>query len=340
MAWHQMTDVRPDGFGKDDAFPWNVTIQPLYRPNTDGSFAPHIVNSAEWAIPVADDDGLPVGNGTPFNRNTYGIHTPHQLWDMFVDIVGERNIESAGTINNRGGIYISADIDSIVQAEHREFGTHLNAIDTLTPGSSSIIITQWMECIVCHNTLNACTAWADKLRKGNQGSIDWTGQHRVIHSVNVESAVNEARQKIKGVFALSDKFAEEMLKLHHQKVSEDFARQLYAGFITPPNVETISTRVGNTIDDLVTLFKDGKGNEGENLADVLSGFTELKTSGGFVSADSKVSASKRFASSEFGNSAKQKEKFSSLLISGDFHSAVERGKNLFAETARSVSLAS
>ena len=67
-----------------------------------------------------------------------------------------------------------------------------------------------------------------------------------------------------------------------------------------------STRSQNALDDMVTLFRSGAGNDGDDRGDVLNGFTEYFGRGIAGGTKDKFS---RWASSEFGASAERKGAF-------------------------------
>ena len=92
----------------------------------------------------------------------------------------------------------------------------------------------------------------------------------------------------------------------------------------------LSSRSSNIIDDLVTLYRDGKGNDGRTALDVLSGFTEYRTTGGKVSRNSEKDPFARWESSEFGSAAKEKTEFGSALVSDRGEALAARGSAILA----------
>ena len=88
----------------------------------------------------------------------------------------------------------------------------------------------------------------------------------------------------------------------------------------------------NMIDGITELAISGRGNNGRTMYDVLNGATEYWTSGDGVGRT--ASAGKKAYSSEFGNAAASKERFSEYLVGGEFESGLQEDtKRILALTA-------
>ena len=126
-------------------------------------------------------------------------------------------------------------------------------------------------------------------------------------------------------------FQKAMSEFVTQPCKADLARQVFTGFIVrDENTEEVSTRAENQIDDLVTLFRTGKGNTGKDFADVFNATTDYYThdsSGG----DNRW---KQFESSEFGMGNRRKTEMFQLLRGqpvtdlGDLQTVINRGNRV------------
>jgi len=346
-AWHGATVIPESGkIERDEVYPYEIVLVPLYLRNEQGEFRRHKVEDlrgdgrttgefrgAQWHVPTCSDDHLPVGNGNPINSATYGLRTPHDDWDFVESVLegGGHEIVSAGTVKNRSRHFIVAELEeSSVDIDHRHFGGYLNWIGSLDR-SYALTGIQSQTCTVCHNTLSANVALADA-RLAEKATADcekWDGAVRIAHTKNCNEKVEALRASMRGALVLSGLFGEAMTDLRDTPVAVDRAREIYIGHTAPREVkrnEDLSSRSLNIVDDLVTLFRDGKGNNGETALDVLSGLTEYRTTGGEVSRDSTKDPRARWESSEFGSGAREKEEFARALIGDRGEALATRGK--------------
>ena len=122
-------------------------------------------------------------------------------------------------------------------------------------------------------------------------------------------------------------FGNDFLQLFSREVSQDHAKMIMYAFLSTAK---LSTRVYNAVNESIfPLFVSGKGNKGENLADVFSAFTDYYTHES-AGGDDKM---KQFVSSEFGNGATKKQEAMKFLIKcadvkAEFQRKVDLGRQL------------
>jgi hypothetical protein len=134
---------------------------------------------------------------------------------------------------------------------------------------------------------------------------------RVKHTIHCELRFPSLVKLIDKAVGVQAEFAKAFAEFAERKANRELAQITYAGFVTPRDAEKMSTRSRNVTDELVELFEHGRGNRGENFADVFSGLTDYYTN--VVGADDQ----KRFTSSEFGGGAQRKREFFELLRDND-----------------------
>jgi len=181
--------------------------------------------------------------------------------------------------------------------------------------------------IVCGNTL----------RQSMNG--DKNVSFKIRHKGDTASKGKDLSRYLQAVFTSREVFAENMGKLADQRVAGDDIRQVVGGFFVKEAFkrgekleEGFKTRSLNMIDGITDLAFTGRGNSGRSLYDALNGATEFWTSGDGVGRTS--SAGKKAYSSEFGNAAASKERFSEYLIRGEFESSLQEDtKRILALTS-------
>ena len=181
--------------------------------------------------------------------------------------------------------------------------------------------------IVCANTLRSSMG-------GNKNV-----KFKIRHKGDTKAKCADLSRYLQEVFTARDEFVENMGKLADQNVGGDDIRQIVGGFFVKEAFkrgekleEGFKTRSLNMIDGITDLAISGRGNSGRSLYDALNGATEFWTSGDGVGRT--ASAGKKAYSSEFGNAAASKEKFSEYLIRGEFESSLQEDtKRILALTS-------
>lgn len=283
MAWHQLTRLLKV-IGRD-VFPEIVSVPLLY---TVGD------QLKEWegvTVPISADDGLPVGVSS---EESYTVFQPRAAFDFVAEtLAGTRfTVESAGMIFNRSRWFLSVHLDELKDVAPE--GQQFNLV-----WSGGLAHNQRPMCVltayraVCANTVamgreEGKALFAARCTKGFNAKLEGS-------RAEIESTVGMARI-----------FAATLAGLDTIPATVDKARQVYAGELAEAGADLASTRSRNTLDDMVTLFRSGAGNDGDDRGDVLNGFTEYFGRGIAGGTKDKFS---RWASSEFGASAERKAGF-------------------------------
>lgn len=317
MQWHRLTVL---GKPKLEDFPEIVPVELIYRRSSlPGIEQPMVYGNRKYVTPIALDDGLPVA--PPYcgetiidteekgcealekdKRGTYILFTPREAWAWVTELLAgtEYEVESIGMLWNRSFWFISVnlkELKSVSLGDGRQTNFQLNfsgGLDrTVSPQCelSSIVA-------VCHNTISLSRATGKVLfcERATKNFID-----------RKEASTEEVSRAV-GMAAV---FKATMDGLAKNPCTVTRAERIFAGFTTPTDVKKMSTRGTKTVKELSTLFTRGIGNVGQTEFDVLNAYTEFVTHG---STESKVSAGRRFVSSEFGTGADAKADFLKLFM--------------------------
>lgn len=336
QAWHKLTQL---GKPTKDRFPKILPMPLYYNGGKD-----MVYGNRKFMVPVAQDDMLPVAppycGETVFDdtekgcedikdkdrRGTYILFTPQEAWDWVESLLDGTgyNVDSIGMLWNRSFWFISTELTelkSITTGDGRKTDFQLNfsgGLDrSVSPSCelSSIVA-------VCHNTISLSRATGKVLFHERA-------------TKHFQDRLDAAKQEIEKAVGMTAVFQAAMDSLAKNPCDDTRARNIFAGFLTPPASEKISTRALNTTNELTRLHSTGIDNKGETEFDMLNAYTQLMTHGAI---EAKTSLGRRFASSEFGNNADSKAEFYNLLtinrmgtdISGSLDEVEERGEELLA----------
>lgn len=362
QAWHKLTVIPESGvITKELAFPWSPIYKELYF-SPDNSPAVQTIsaetlekfnkfNMANFhelrkllaglngvqamtkhveVLPVASDDGLPLGYGKAVNPETYTMEGPQQVWEFVESVLKgtDFRVISAGTVANRGKFFVSAqltELNKIISADGKEHSLNFNAKGSLDKSLKKQLNASTTT-IVCQNTL-----MLDFLAEHSLGSIraslglpelfqgkddkmklGWTYRHSKNMAERVETD-KPAMQEAVGYSAIVRATFDSLLA---KPCDKDRAASIYAGMITRPLgkdkvwPEELSTRASNMVQEHVWAFERGDGNEGKSEMDLLSGWTQPRTRGYQESNKDKFGI---FESSEMGVYGQSKSDFAELL---------------------------
>jgi len=336
VAWHKLTRI---GKPKVEDFPEILPMPLYYNGGKDMTFG-----NRRFFVPVAQDDMLPVA--PPFcgetiiddtekgcealekdKRGTYILFTPREAWQWVTEVLSgtEYDVESIGMLWNRSFWFIStnlAELKSLSVGDGRKTNFQLNfsgGLDrSVSPQCelSSIVA-------VCHNTISLSRS---------SGKILFHERATKHFTDRLEASKSEVEKAI-GMTAV---FKAAMDSLAENPCDKKRARNIFAGFVTPPKddeddkKEIMSKRSLNTVNELAELHVSGIDNKGKTEFDLLNAYTQQLTRG---SVDATTSLGRRFASSEFGNNADAKARFYNLLTfnRANLPEVEKRGKELLAE---------
>lgn len=257
-----------------------------------------------FSILRGTDDKLPIG--APFNPETYVPVYNSEFVEMVENALAgtKHKLVSAGSVRNRGRVFISvelADVKSFKSAG-REFKSYLNFLGSFDK-SAPLTIVDTEQCTQC-----------DNLFQLNLGSKGGELNIRLTHKKGIKAEIAEMPKIIDSLLGVRAEFKAALDGLAEIKMTEPRAEKLFAGFLGTDgenfkDLNPLSTRSKNQVDELTRLFKTGRGNTGENLMDVFQAGTEFYThfsSGG-------EDRQKQFVSSEFGAALKAKKDLFSLV---------------------------
>ena len=256
---------------------------------------------------VALDDNLPIG--WPVGKD-YSLITNSQAWEDRESLAGtDHRIVSAGTVCDRSIAFVSVKLDEGFRAAGRLTDANLNFCWG-HGGRLSFVTKTSMVVQVCHNTFVASLAGRSEF------------QVNIRHTKVAEARIENLPKIIDEHFGVRAEFARALDSLAEIPCQESEARQLFAGLIAPKDKDSISPRILNTVNRLVDLFEHGKGNDGDDMADVFNAVTD------YYSHESiKSNPWRQFVSSEFGaGQAVKARAYTELTNSEDRKELSERGE--------------
>ena len=314
MEWHGKTKVVPPGTPIDTAncgICYPMAKMPTFLQQPDGSFK----QDGQFRI-VSLDDNLPIGSAVGKN---YVIVDNCERIAGAMEVCAKHNgtIESCGTVKDREIGFCSIQLDAAITIADEPTTIYLNRIWG-HGGTKGLVDKLAVTKQVCFNTIQFSLAeYSDFVRSARhtQGSIKLMGDLTKTFSAYTK-LVGVYKETVEG-FAL-------------QKVSVDDARRIFAGFVCRNDeLEEVSTRSANIIEELQLLFVTGKGNSGKTMQDVFSAFTDY-----YTHKSSGDNLWKQFESSEFGSGLDNKLSAFRLLKGetikglGTLAAVIARGKKI------------
>jgi len=342
QAWHNKTEVHPEWKDLPVATvlaacflsTWDIVKRVLYRripvlmsivgikiPDTNEQF----VETETCELTCTDNPEIIIGK--PVHCQTYTVLTNAKFLKIIADTAAKLPgafVASVLSCCDRARIAVALSIPrelnpqtfadnalSVVNgamtltlnAANREFQFYLNFLSSHDKSAPFTVVLSTV-CTVCNNTFN-CNL-LDRNDKRLRISI--------AHTKNMETALADVPEIVAAAFVTAEKFVATMQTFAAIAISENDARAFFTGFLSAKDANEeesaandseraiISARRANQIARLVELFQTGKGNVGQNLADVFSAVTDYyshESSGG-------EDTFKQIASSEFGNGAAMK----------------------------------
>lgn len=254
------------------------------------------VPASDYFTIVSLDDGLPIGGPV---MSGYELISNGQMFDMIEEALAgtSHEIVSIGSIGNREKVFASIKLNDKIVAAGRETQDVLNILWG-HGGKFGVTARSSFTVVVCQNTFNASLSEKADFRLN------------VKHTAGSVAKIQNMAKAIDAHFGVAAEFKAAMDSLAAQTVTEASAKEIFAGFIVrETEIEEVSTRSQNQVNRLSELFKSGKGNRGQNFADVFNAITDYyshESSGG----DDKF---KQFESSEFGAGNRAKTEAFDLL---------------------------
>jgi hypothetical protein len=320
MGWHGKTHVR-EAITLEDNFlrTWDLVPVVLEKRNEPSKYS---------ILEASDVSGLEIGK--PYNPETFQPITNA----LFLELVKQsisgtaHKIVSVGSTRNRGRVFLSIALQGMekFKASGREFSAYLN-YGNGHDKSSVLWVNTSNTCTVCDNTfsMNLFTV-ENKALSGVDVGDDIAVRQR--HTKNAILKLPEIATLVDKAVGVQAEFQLEFEKLSQIKVDETEARCLFTGFLTRTSKpETLSTRTRNTVDLLTALFKNGRGNDGNDYSDVVSAMTDYCTH----SSSRGNNPMKQVESSEFGAGMRTKQEFWTGIRDGNTNADwLIRGDKLLA----------
>ena len=323
MGWHGKTKVA-ETLEKEVVYAYDVYKDYLYRNSGN-------TKHGEWYTPSCSDDGLPIGNKPCLNDETYALLDPRGFWDHVNEMIEGTNhkIVSGGSVQNRSKLFISVklnDLETVIVGD-REFDIYLNFISSMDRSLPFTAINTSF-CTVCYNTLVA-NFQAESLFK-----------NQFRHSAkSFDENMESLKYMIDDTFGVVAEFKAAMQELDSVPCKEVQSRQILAGYFASEGAERkiadspkMATRLGNTVDGYVELYKNGRGNNGETMLDLLSAVTEGNTR---TDDTGNASKTKRLINGEYdirpqGKQAVKANFAKAVFSSGEREKTQLRGQNILA----------
>jgi len=301
QAWHGLTHVR-ETIAVDDNWltKWDVSKQTMFNP--DGS-------PSEWTRVTCSDNNLYIGK--PVHRDTYSLITNNQFLDIVNDAllsVKGAKIDSVGSVCDRGRVFVSVSIPDLP-----EFRAYLNFINSHDQ-SSPFAVNASNVCVVCDNTF----------RYNLHDTNNKVFRAVVKHTKNANDRLQDIDRMIDAYIGTQIRFKHLMNTLDEQPVTPTTARNFFTGLHSPIIAEP-STQLLNKVDELQSLFRSGRGNRGQTLADVFSAVTDYYTH----QASRSDNPWKQIESSEYGYGATMKTNAMEALTDGEeYQKTLFRGQKV------------
>ncbi len=296
QAWHRETVIVPFIKSIEDV-PLAVRpmrAAPIFIEDGKGGYIPAngkqtVIDTDQGPLPVAKvigDDATVIEN--------------RDLMSRVIDALAGagHDIVSVGCYDDFQKFAISVKVAENFKAAGRETARTLNIMNG-HGGIARVIAKVGLTVVVCANT------YALAMREG--GDVIATLKKTKFAA----SRLPAFERAIEAQLGVCAEFAKAMDDLASVKVSEDQAREFFAGYLaTPESVKAgkLSTRAINITDRLVSLFRNGAGNDGNGLDDVFHAVTDY-----YSHESAGDNRAKQFVSSEYGDGSRSKEEVFQLL---------------------------
>jgi hypothetical protein len=192
------------------------------------------------------------------------------------------------------------------KAAGRNFSAYLN-FGNGHDKSSVLWVNTSNTAVVCDNTYSInLVSVENKASAENEDDISI----RQRHTKNADIKLPEIAKLVDKAIGVQGEFAIELDKLAEIEIVKTDAKALFAGFIGRNSVaEKLSTRATNTVDKLLELHVNGRGNNGRDLADAFNAVTDFYSH--FSSGGKNIN--RQIVSSEYGSGLVAKQSFWNMV---------------------------
>ena len=275
-----------------------------------------------FKILTGTDDSKVIGK--PF-AGTYTPVSNKAFLGMIGEAISSVNgavVESVGSVNNRGRVFVSLSIKGMdtFKVGEREFMDYLN-FGNGHDQTSAVWTNASNTCTVCDNTFSMNL-------EGNQEI-----KCKVKHSKDVIARLDNIVEIIDAYVGTQAKFKAEFERLMNEPMKTDKARNLFTGWMirsTGGNQERdLGPKTLTKVNRITDLFESGRGNSGENRADAFSAVTDYYTHESTRNSGKNVA--RQVFSSDYGLGRMAKSSFWNVIRNDDSVNAyVSNGKKALA----------
>jgi hypothetical protein len=303
MAWHGLTEIKEDlSLDNNWLNAWDIQAQPLVLQQFaggDGISDPEsrIIETKFQILTATDDPSIVIG--VPF-ADSYRPITNAEFLQLMKNATKDTGAKliSVGSVRNRGRVFASFEVEKLgeYKAGGRVFKPYIN-FGNGHDKSSALWANTSNIATVCDNTFSM------NLNKVEEAAVEAVRQR---HTKHVMLKLPELGAILNNAVKAQQDFAVAFEDLATRHVTGAVAERLLVGFIVEG--DKLSVRSKNIVARLMDLFRTGRGNHGESLADLFSAVTDY-----YTHENAGKNAARQFASSEFGTGAERKQSFFQIL---------------------------
>lgn len=325
QAWHGLTHIMSDlSLEKNWLRDWDIVPVPLEKRGQPSKYS---------VLECTDNPEIEIG--LPYNPKTFTPIDNAAFLALVEESIGGagHKVYSVGSVRNRGRVFVSIELCGMEKfvAAGRETKAFLN-FGNGHDKSSVLFVNTSNIATVCDNTYSANLFMVEQETVGSQKEEEEQIRVSVRHTKNAKMKFPSLTSLIEKACGVQAVFTKALNEAQSVALNTEDARAGFAGFVTSPDAEVMSSRTLNRVDRLTSLFSSGRGNKGQNLADMFNAVTDFYThesSGG----DNRM---RQFLSSEYGDGAKRKAAFFSVVRKPEekLQPLIERGRTLIRETAK------
>lgn len=288
--WHNLQEIVAEINLANSGLDWAVERRELFIP-CNGTVCP--VDGWQAIVRADKNHTLSIQKGS------YTIIQNSRIWEALENaLVGVKyKIASAGSIANCRKIFVSVELSEAQDyvVNRQQYKNYLTFISSHDGSTAAEFFDSSVKC-VCENTFN----WSRR----DKGLLNL----KVFHTKNSEIKIQNAEAEIERLLEKRKEFYQTIEWLASRPMTTEQANRVLTGYLS---ADELSTRTENQVQEIVGLFQSGRGNSGQTVEDLWSGFTEYYTH--FCSKDD----AKRFASNQFGSANDKKLEFFDILLSDD-----------------------
>ena len=310
-AWHGLTTIVKKITRENCGILYGMAATPVYYRDLAGEY-----QEANAKQIISLDDGAAVG--APVSKS-YGVITNEDIWGMLENsLEGARHeIVSCGTVGDRTRGFISVKLDDAFMAADRLTESTLNFLWGHS-GEMAVYAKTGLTVVVCQNTFNAAMG---------QGGKDF--RFVLPHHSGAALRLPAMGAAIEAHYGVKREFQRAMEELANTPTDAPEVQRLVVGTIADNRAEFVTKSVAKVTNRITTLFREGAGNRGENLADAFNAATDFYSHEAARGSDRWA----QFENSEFGKGTDIKTRFFANLTDPAARTeTMERGAFLIGKT--------